>query len=44
MSSVDVPRYQTVGGVARLRCDFDLGQDEGLYSVKWYKDTSEFYR
>jgi hypothetical protein len=43
MTSVEVPKYQTVSSPARLNCNFDLGQD-GLYSVKWYKDGSEFYR
>ena len=26
-----------------LRCEYDLG-DMNLYSVKWYKDGSEFFR
>ena len=43
MINVEVPRYQTVGGRARLICNYDLGK-ESLYSVKWYKEGKEFYR
>ena len=43
MVSVDVPRYETVGERARLKCNYHLGKDR-LYSVKWYKDGAEFYR
>lgn len=31
-----------VGEPAALSCDVDLERDE-LYSVKWYKDSEEFY-
>lgn len=47
---VEVPRYPVVGNRADLVCNYDLdkgenGQpDERLYSVKWYKDSHEFYR
>ncbi len=46
---VEVPRYPVVGNRADLVCNYDLekgrdGQEEKLYSVKWYKDGSEFYR
>ena len=43
MKSVDVPVHTAVGSGATLGCNFDLGKDK-LYSVKWYKDSSEFYR
>ena len=43
MKSVDVPKYETVGARTRMVCNYDLESDR-LYSVKWYKDGSEFYR
>ena len=43
MKSVEVPRYPSKGVNARLVCNYELGK-ERLYSVKWYKDGSEFYR
>ena len=43
MKSVDVPVHTAVGSGATLGCNFHLGKDK-LYSVKWYKDSSEFYR
>ncbi len=43
MLSVDVPPHATVRDRTRLRCNYELG-GESLYSVKWYKDGSEFYR
>lgn len=46
---VEVPRYPVVGNGADLVCNYELektrnGQEEKLYSVKWYKDGAEFYR
>ena len=43
MKSVEVPDHASVGSTATLRCNYHLGKDK-LYSVKWYKDSSEFYR
>ena len=43
MKSVEVPDHAPVSSVATLRCNYHLGKDK-LYSVKWYKDSSEFYR
>ena len=43
MKSVEVPDHTPVSSVATLRCNYHLGKDK-LYSVKWYKDSSEFYR
>ncbi|TRY78755.1 hypothetical protein TCAL_09465 [Tigriopus californicus] len=43
MRSVDIPRFPTSSSTIRLVCNYDLGPDR-LYSVKWYKDGSEFYR
>ena len=43
MKSVEVPDHTPVSSVATLHCNYHLGKDK-LYSVKWYKDSSEFYR
>lgn len=43
MTSIDVPEYQVADESVALKCNFDMEGDE-LYSVKWYKDGSEFYR
>ena len=37
-----MPSVVAVGEAAHLNCEIDLEQDE-LYSVKWYKDSEEFY-
>lgn len=28
----------------KLYCNYELDAGEKLYSIKWYKDTNEFYR
>jgi len=43
LTTISVPLHPQVGDIAVLRCDFDL-QGDRLYSVKWYKDNTEFYR
>jgi hypothetical protein len=43
MVNVVVPKYPTARGRASLTCNYQLGDDK-LYSVKWYRDGSEFYR
>ena len=43
MVNVVVPKYPTARGRASLTCNYELGNDK-LYSVKWYRDGSEFYR
>uniref|UniRef100_A0A1Y1N023 Ig-like domain-containing protein n=1 Tax=Photinus pyralis TaxID=7054 RepID=A0A1Y1N023_PHOPY len=40
---VNVPRWSSPGETVELTCDYDFGNDP-LYSIKWYKDSSEFYR
>ncbi|XP_029826944.2 uncharacterized protein LOC115312179 [Ixodes scapularis] len=40
---VDVPPNALLGGSARLRCRFKLGNTP-LYSVKWHKEDQEFFR
>lgn len=42
LEHVEVPSVVAVGEAAHLNCEIDLEQDE-LYSVKWYKDSEEFY-
>ena len=42
LEHVEVPSVVAVGEPAALLCDVDLESDE-LYSVKWYKDSEEFY-
>ncbi|XP_046388026.1 uncharacterized protein LOC124157393 [Ischnura elegans] len=40
-----VPEKAELGESATLECKFELGGDEdNLYSVKWYKDDHEFFR
>ena len=41
--NVNVPSYRFRGENAVLKCIYDL-EGEQLYSVKWYKDGSEFFR
>ncbi|GFG30898.1 hypothetical protein Cfor_07082, partial [Coptotermes formosanus] len=41
---VSVPQYKVRGDPALLECEYELGSDDKLYSVKWYKDNEEFYR
>jgi len=40
---VEVPSVVAVGEPAAFLCDVDLEFDNELYSVKWYKDSEEFY-
>jgi len=42
MEHVEIPNVVAVGESAHLVCDVDLEQGD-LYSVKWYKDSDEFY-
>lgn len=42
LEHVEVPSVVAVGEPASLLCDVDLERDE-LYSIKWYKDSEEFY-
>lgn len=42
LEHVEVPSVVAVGEPATLLCDVDLESDE-LYSIKWYKDSDEFY-
>jgi len=42
LEHVEIPDVVAVGDSAHLLCDVDLEQGD-LYSVKWYKDSEEFY-
>ena len=42
LEHVEIPNVVAVGESAHLVCDVDLEQGD-LYSVKWYKDSEEFY-
>lgn len=41
--TVMVPQAATVGDTVTLQCRYNL-EGEPLYTVKWYKGQSEFYR
>ncbi|XP_046631583.1 uncharacterized protein LOC124311227 isoform X2 [Daphnia pulicaria] len=43
LEHVEVPSVVAVGEPAAFLCDVDLEFDNELYSVKWYKDSEEFY-
>uniref|UniRef100_A0A182K665 Ig-like domain-containing protein n=1 Tax=Anopheles christyi TaxID=43041 RepID=A0A182K665_9DIPT len=43
LTEVRVPKHTIKGHSVRLECHYDM-EGEALYSVKWYKDGSEFYR
>ena len=39
-----VPQYKFRGQNATLLCKYDLDKGEELFSLKWYKQETEFYR
>lgn len=41
--SVTIPQAVVAGDTVALYCRYNL-EDEPLYTVKWYKGQSEFYR
>ena len=43
MVSLKVPAATDIFRPVTLTCEYDL-QGGNLYSVKWYKDESEFFR
>lgn len=43
LEHVEVPSVVAVGETAAFLCNVDLEFDNELYSVKWYKDSEEFY-
>jgi hypothetical protein len=42
LDHVEVPAVVAVGETAHLSCDVDQQSDQ-IYSIKWYKDSDEFY-
>lgn len=40
---LDIPSPLVIGESVELTCNYDL-DDHTLYSFKWYKDGTEFYR
>lgn len=44
MEAVLVPQYRHRGSNASLLCKYDLQPNEELFSLKWYKEDTEFYR
>ena len=44
MEAVLVPQYKFRGQNATLLCRYDLTDGEELFSLKWYKEDTEFYR
>ncbi|XP_025017571.1 uncharacterized protein LOC107366687 isoform X2 [Tetranychus urticae] len=43
LEHIHVPSHVMVGDSVWLNCTYDLQGDE-LYSIKWYKNSVEFYR
>lgn len=43
MNDVTVPPYIVRGHTGHLRCDYNAAGQQ-IYTVKWYKDSHEFYR
>uniref|UniRef100_A0A182NAW5 Ig-like domain-containing protein n=1 Tax=Anopheles dirus TaxID=7168 RepID=A0A182NAW5_9DIPT len=41
---VTVPTAVRKGDPAHLYCEYELEDNERLYSIKWYKGKREFYR
>ena len=44
MEAVLVPQYRFRGTNASLLCKYELESNEELFSLKWYKEDTEFYR
>ena len=44
MEAVAVPKIRFRGQNASLLCQYDLEDNEELFSLKWYKEETEFYR
>ncbi|KAG7177709.1 putative Immunoglobulin V-set domain-containing protein 4 [Homarus americanus] len=43
LRGVEVPQFAVAGGQARVSCFYDLRTTK-LYSLKWYHNSTEFYR
>ncbi|CAM1311016.1 Uncharacterised protein g5582 [Pycnogonum litorale] len=44
VKQLKIPPRIYVGEKVLLKCDYDLGNNTQLYSLKWYKDNLEIYR
>ena len=44
LDAVLVPQYRYRGSNATLLCKYELEPNEELFSLKWYKQDTEFYR
>ncbi|XP_040575798.1 uncharacterized protein [Lepeophtheirus salmonis] len=44
LEAVVVPQYKFRGQNATLLCRYELKNNEQLFSLKWYKEETEFYR
>lgn len=44
LSRIQLPTLVQLGSPVQLACDFRLESSESLYSVKWYKNSMEFFR
>ena len=44
LEAVLVPQYRYRGSNASLLCKYELEPNEELFSLKWYKEDTEFYR
>lgn len=45
LENISVPQSASKGSTIWLSCDYRLdGDGEKLYSLKWYKDSHEFFR
>ena len=44
LEAVVVPQYRQRGSNASLMCKYELEPNEELFSLKWYKEDTEFYR
>jgi len=44
LEAVLVPQYRHRGSNASLLCKYELEPNEELFSLKWYKEDTEFYR
>lgn len=41
---VSLPRAVIKGDSVTLTCHYELFEDENLYSLKWYRQSNEFFR
>ena len=44
LEAVVVPQFRFRGQNATLLCRYELEPEEELFSLKWYKEETEFYR